>query len=115
MAAVYDHAVLMRATAARHKVAFYAVLGLAPTDEASARTIRRKVEQVRGVDLGSVRYSGDSAALSLAFDPRAARWGDLDRGIAKALASRGLTLGLIDIVDRPEQMRARRATPSAAR
>jgi uncharacterized protein (DUF2236 family) len=115
MAAVYDHAVMTRASAAGHKVAFYAVLGVAPTDGASAQAIRRAVESVRGVDKNSVRYSGDLAALSLSFDPRAAAWADIDRRIGKALAPRGLTLGLINIVDRPDEIRAGRATAAAVR
>lgn len=106
MAAVYDHAVLTRASAAGHKVAFYAVLGAAPADETASKAIRREVETVRGVDRSSARYSGDLAALSFAFDPRAAAWADVDRRIGTALAARGLTLGLISIVDRADQIRA---------
>ena len=106
IAAVYDHAVITRASATGHKVAFYAVLGAALPGDAAAQAIRRDVESVRGVDGSSVRYSSDLAALSLSFDPRSASWADIDRKIGKALAPRGLTLGLINIVDRPSQIRA---------
>lgn len=115
MAAVYDHAVMTRATAAGHKIAFYAVLGAAPTDAASANAIRRDVESVRGVNKNSVRYSGDLAALSLSFDPRATPWAEIDHKIGKALAARGLALGLINIVDRPSEIRAGRRDTTAAR
>jgi hypothetical protein len=115
MAAVYDHAVLTRASAARHKVAFFAVLGTVPPDYATAQAIRREVEQVPGVNRNSVRYSSELASLSLSFDPGAVRYAALERALNTALAGRGLKLGLINIVDRPSQIRAGRSDTAAAR
>jgi hypothetical protein len=112
---VYDHAVMTRAAAAGHKVAFYAVLGAAPADTAGVQAISRDVESIRGVVRNSVRYSADFAALSLSFDPRATPWAEIDHKIGKMLAARGLTLGLINIVDRPSEIRAGRRNTTAAR
>jgi hypothetical protein len=108
MASVYDHQVMTRAAASGHKIAFFAVEGLPVADPAAAEAIRRDLDRVRGVDRGSVRYSAELAALSLSFDPRATPYAALDRALSRALEPRGLTLGLINIVDRPTQIRAGR-------
>lgn len=110
MAAVYDHQVMARAAASGHRIAFFAVQGPQITDSATAQAMRRDVERVAGVDRGSVRYSGDLAALSLSFDPRATPYGALDRALGRTLGARGLGLGLINIVEHPSQIRAGRTT-----
>lgn len=110
MAAVYDHQVMMRAAASGHRIAFFAIQGPQVTDGARAQALRRELEHVAGVDRGSVRYSGDLAALSLAFDPRATPYAALERALAKALGAHGLAAGLISIVDHPSQIRAGRTT-----
>lgn len=115
MASVYDHAVLVQAGAAGHKVAYYALLGPASADAAAGQAVARHVEALRGVVRGSVRYSGALAALSFAYDPRIAGAGGIDAALARALAKHGMTAGLVTVADHPSQVRPGRRAPLAGR
>ena len=68
IAATYDHAVLMRATAHGHVVVFAAVDGFTDAD-ALAADARKSAKNVRGIDAGTVRAAVAPAALSFALDP----------------------------------------------
>jgi copper-containing nitrite reductase len=70
IAAVYDHALVQRARASKHQVAYFAWDGAFTRDETSRRGVLAVAEAVPGIDKGSVRVSMEPAAIAVAFDPR---------------------------------------------
>lgn len=105
IAAVYDHAVAMRAIAQKHQVVFFAVEGNIPPGEASRRTLEAIVESVAGVDKGSARVSVEAASLSAAFDPAHAPFSRMERALSRKLAARGLSVGILRVMDKPAELK----------
>ena len=70
IAAVYDHALVQRARASKHQVAYFAWDGALARDGASLRRMLALAEAVPGIDKGSVRVSMEPAAIAVVFDPR---------------------------------------------
>lgn len=70
IAAVYDHALVQRARASKHQVAYFAWDSALTRDETSRRRVLAVAEAVPGIDQGSVRVSMEPAAIAVAFDPR---------------------------------------------
>lgn len=105
IAAVYDHAVVTRAIAQRHQVAFFAVEGNIPPGEGSRRTLEAIVQSVAGVDQGSARVSVESASLSVAFDPAHAPFAGIERSLSRKLAARGLSVGILRVMDKPAELK----------
>lgn len=92
IAAVYDHAVVSRAVAARHEVVFLHVEGTAT---------RRALEQAAnaaGADRGSVRVSADLLTVSFAFDPKRGL-GSIHSAMEKRL--KGASLLPFRVMDKP--------------
>lgn len=100
MAAVYDYDVVTRAFARKHPVAFFALDGSIAPGEASRRTLQNMVESVPGVDAGSARISVESASLSAAFDPRRASFADIERSLSRKLATKGLSVSILRVMDK---------------
>ena len=63
VAATYDHAVVQRAAAKGNVMVYCAVSG-----ELDATRIRSAARRVRGLDLASIRFSSEPAAVSFALD-----------------------------------------------
>lgn len=105
IAAVYDHAVATSAIAQKHAVVFFAVEGNIPAGEGSRRMLEKAVESIPGVDQGSVRVSIESASLSAAFDPARALSDDLERALGRKLARKGLTVGIMRIMEKPAELK----------
>jgi hypothetical protein len=78
VAAAYDHAVLTKAAAAKHQVAFFHVDGAAP------RAALQKAVYAAGADRGSVRIATEQQALSFAFDPKKTPLASIQSRIEKA-------------------------------
>ena len=106
IAAVYDHAVVTRALAAKHQVVFFAIDGALATDEAARRMIERTAEGSRGVDAGSARASAEAAALAIAFDPERAPLATVQRGLERKFVGKRLSLLLLRVMDKPAQFKA---------
>ena len=96
IAAAYDHAVVVHAMDARHKVAFLS-LGGAPLGS-QARTLARAVEGIAGVDRGTVRVSLEGGAASFAFDPSRYPVNTIVDSIQKKLAAKGAEVSLLRVV-----------------
>jgi len=96
IAAAYDHAVVVRAVDARHKVAFLSLEG-APHGS-QARTLARAVEGIAGVDRGTVRVSLEGGAASFAFDPSRHPVNTIVDSIQKKLAAKGAQVSLLRVV-----------------
>jgi hypothetical protein len=111
IAAVYDHAVVTRALAAKHQVVFFAIDGALASDEPSRLALERAAGSSRGVDQGSVRLSAEAAALSVAFDPQRMPLAALQRGLERKFASKRVSLLLLRVMDKPAQFQAASAKP----
>lgn len=70
IAAVYDHAAIVRAQAERQQVAFFALGESGEALAVPSERIRATVESLTGVGSGSARVSTDAASLAVAFDPQ---------------------------------------------
>ena len=99
IAAVYDYAVVKQAVAHNHEVAFFALAGELMASAQNRRSIERETSKVPGVDPGSVRVSVENASLSVAYDPRTHKLDGIERELARRLAPRGLTPGLMRTID----------------
>ena len=99
VAAVYDHAVVMRALERKHQVAFLAIGGTIPQAGELRRSIESGLGTVTGIDRGTARVSLESASLSFAYDPRKSGLGPVLRAIEKTLAAKGLSLSILRVID----------------
>lgn len=98
VAAVYDHAVISRALAAKHQVVFMHVEGTAT---------RQAIEQAAsaaGADRGSVRVSGDLLTVSFAFDPQRRSLGAIHSAMEKRL--KGASLMPFQVMDKPGDLKS---------
>ena len=101
MAAVYDYAVVTRALARKHHVAFFHIEGTLAPGEVTRRTLEALVGSVAGVDQGTSRVSVESATLSIAFDPLRSPVAALQIALERKLATRKISLMLLHVMDRP--------------
>lgn len=90
VAAVYDYAVVTKARAQQHHVAFFALDGTLVPSDAMKHGIEDAARGIRGVDKDSVRVSLGLAALSFSFDPRQTSFESLRKSLEKKLASKKL-------------------------
>jgi hypothetical protein len=105
IASVYDHAVITRAMAERHQIAFFGIDGAIVVDAKSVREIEALANNVEGTDKGSLRVSLDSAALAVAFDPRRTSFSSLQKSLEKKLAAKQLLLLPLRVMDAPASIK----------
>jgi len=103
MAAAYDHAVVTRALAQKHKIAFFHIDGVLVSGDATKQALEAIAGAAAGADRGSVRVSVASASLSVAFDPQRTTLGALHKDLERRLAARKLSLMLLQVMDRPAE------------
>ena len=96
IAAVYDHAVVSRALAAKHAVVFLHVEGSA------TRQALERAAGAAGADRGSVRVSPDLRTVSYAFDPRRGL-GAVHSAMEKRL--QGASLLPFQVMDKPGDLK----------
>ena len=101
IAAVYDHAVISRALAANHQVAFMHVEGRA------SRQALEQAASAAGADRGSVRVSPDVLTVSFAFDPKRGGLGPIHAGMEKRL--KGVSLMPFQVMDKPGDLKTVKA------
>ena len=101
IAATYDHAVVTKAFAAKHHVAFLHVDGLA-TDR---KVLERAIYSVPSVDRGTVRVSADLLTVSFAYDPARETLGAIHARIEKRLAQQKLSLMPFQVMERPDDLK----------
>ena len=99
VAAVYDHAIVVRALERRHEVAFLAIEEALPARAELRRSIEAAIEAAQGVDRGTARVSLESASLSFAYDPRRAGFGAVLASVEKKLAPRNLKLSMLRVIN----------------
>jgi hypothetical protein len=105
VAAVYDHAVVVKSLDRRHPVVFLGIDGPLGAAEGERKAIEGALRGVPGVDAGSLRVSLGGAALSFAYDPRRAGLGVVMGGFERRLAAKGLGLTLLKVIDESERPR----------
>jgi hypothetical protein len=106
IAAVYDHAAVTRALAAKRTVAFFAIEGAIPPGAAALRRITAMVSSVPGLDKDGVRLSLDAASLAISFDPRGGDLAKVQKVLERRLAPMGLSLLAMRVMDRPGDLAA---------
>jgi len=102
IAATYDHAVVTRAMAQKHHVAFLHVDGAAP----SRKALEQALYSASGVDRGTVRVSADLLTVSFAFDPSRATLGAIHARAEKKLAPHRVSLMPFEVMERPARLTA---------
>jgi hypothetical protein len=105
VAAVYDHALVVRSLDHRHRVVFLAIDGPLATEEDERKALEGALRGVPGLDPGSLRVSLTGAALSFAYDPGRGGLGAIMAGLERRLAPRGLGLSLLRVVDPSDRPR----------
>lgn len=100
VASVYDHAIVVRAEAAKHHVAFCAIEGSLPPGEETRRLLERAAAAAPGVIARSIRISIDNAALSFAFDPERVSVESAVRSANRDIAARGWRLEPMRVMER---------------
>ena len=101
IAACYDHALMSRAFARKHQVAFFALDGPLAGSSLERRAITLLAGGARGVEADSVRLSIETASLAVVFDPARVKLSAVQQEIEARLKSRGLTLLPLQVMDRP--------------
>ena len=98
IAATYDHQVITKAVSMGHAVAYAEIVGMPGLSTAAEKEIAGIVEKVPGVDLGAVRISLETPALSFAYDPRHFTSYSLLLQINRNLAPQRVRVSLIRII-----------------
>jgi hypothetical protein len=112
VASVYDYSIVTATLERKHQMAFFAIEGALPGDAATGAMLKAVVESTPGVDKGSVRVSIASAALAFGFDPRRTSLAKVISPLDANLARQGLSLALLQVMDR--SMVGRRADTTAS-
>lgn len=100
IAAVYDHAAVQQALAAKRTVVFFHIDGKLIADERTKRGIAVIARATPGVDAASVRVSCELASLALAFDGRRTNLVKVQESLEKRLAAQGLSLLAMQVRER---------------
>jgi len=69
VAAVYDHAIVVKAVHEKHVVAFFGIESPLVVNTASKQDIQKIIGSINGVDLNTSRISLETGSMSLAFNP----------------------------------------------
>jgi len=99
IAAVYDHAAVQQALAAKRTVVFFAIDGKLVADERTKRAISNIARTTPGVDAASVRVSCELASMALAFDGRRTSLVKMQEALERRLAALGLSLLAMQVRD----------------
>jgi len=99
IAAVYDHAAIHRALAAKRTVVFFHIDGKLVADARTKRSIAGIARATPGVDAASVRVSCELASMALAFDGRRTNLVKVQESLEKRLSAQGLSLLAMQVRD----------------
>ena len=105
VASTYDHAVVTRALAQKHHVAFYHIDGAIASGEETKRLLAALAESTPGVDKGSVRVAIETLTLSFAFDPQRTPLIEVQTAMDKRFARKKLSLMPLRIIDAPAELK----------
>ena len=92
VAAVYDHAIVVKAVQEKHVVAFFGIEGPLVVNTASKQDIQKIIGSINGVDLNTARISLETGSISLAFNPTLLSYPALLDSLDKKLATKKLSV-----------------------
>lgn len=99
IAAVYDHAAVQQAYAAKRTVVYFHIDGKLVVNERTRRSISDIARATPGVDAASVRVSCELASMALAFDGRRTSLVKVQESLEKRLSAQGLSLLAMQVRD----------------
>jgi hypothetical protein len=98
VAAVYDKALVDKTLAQHRYMAFFSIEGAVNLDEATRLAVLAALN-ASGAARGTARVSLESTAASVAYDPARTDLSRITAAAGHLLASRGLTLATLRIID----------------
>jgi hypothetical protein len=98
VASCYDYAVVTKAKARGHEVAFFAIDGSLPVRDDVRSAVLRAVQVTPGVLRGTARVSLENAALSFAYDPARTTHAAVGAALDARLAGRRLSLRFLRVM-----------------
>ena len=99
VASCYDHAVVTKAHAQGHEVAFFAIQGPLPQDAATRSRIEKALTATSGVLRNTARVSVENGALSFAYDPKRTNAMTIAQALERRLAAPSLSLALLRVMN----------------
>jgi hypothetical protein len=100
IASTYDHAVIHRALAQKHHVAFFHIDGPLPVNAETKRWLESAIASTAGTDKGTARVAMETLTLSVAYDPKRTSLVALQSTLEKKIAARQLSLLPMRVIDR---------------
>ena len=98
VAAVYDHAIVVKAVHEKHVVAFFGIEGPLVVNSASKQAIQKMLSSINGVDLNTSRISLETGSMSLAFNPTILSYPALLDTLDKKLKAKKLSVFPLEVL-----------------
>jgi len=98
VAAVYDHAIVVKAVHEKHVVAFFGIEGPLVVNSASKQAIQKMLSSINGVDLNTSRISLETGSMSLAFNPIIVSYPTLLDTLDKKLKAKKLSVFPLEVL-----------------
>lgn len=98
IAAVYDHASIVRAHAKKQSVVYFGFDSTVALNQVSAKEIKTQVQKIRGVDPDSVRVSLESGSLAVSYDPQRISYPQLMQTLERQHVAKKVTFFVLDSV-----------------
>jgi hypothetical protein len=98
VAAVYDHAIVVKAVHEKHVVAFFGIEGPLVVNTASKQDIQKIIGSINGVDLNTSRISLETGSMSLAFNPTLLSYPTLLDSLDKKLKVKKLSVFPLEVL-----------------
>jgi len=98
VAAVYDHAIVIKAVHEKHIVAFFGIEGPLVVNTASKQDIQKILGSINGVDPNTSRISLETGSMSLAFNPIIVSYPTLLDTLDKKLKAKKLSVFPLEVL-----------------
>ena len=98
VAAVYDHAIVVKAVHEKHIVAFFGIEGPLVVNTTSKQDIQKILGSINGVDLNTSRISLETGSMSLAFNPTILSYPALLDTLDKKLKAKKLSVFPLEVL-----------------
>jgi len=92
VAAVYDHAIVVKAVHEKHVVAFFGIEGPLVVNNISKQEIQKVIGSINGVDPNTSRISLEIGSISLAYNPTLLSYPALLDSLDKKLKAKKLSV-----------------------
>ena len=98
VAAVYDHAIVVKAVHEKHIVAFFGIEGPLVVNTASKQDIQKILGSINGVDPNTSRISLETGSMALAFNPTLLSYPALLDTLDKKLKAKKLSVFPLEVL-----------------